>query len=151
MGLVGPLIFKIREVCDPLFLLNDSENSNTFHRLKLDSALVCGVLHIICSKQRLERNIKDATFYSDVIGDGDTIQLAVEAMVQAMLFFSPPQTRKMMKLVAEKTDQIEKKAMDMVATKMSNPNLETELLEGLEAEMDRVINRALMPQGSVTS
>ncbi len=117
-------ILKIREDCDPRFMLGDeSEEDNTCLRLEDDPILLCRVLYLLCDKQRADRSVSEADFYLKVLGDGDTIQAAGEAMVATIINFIQPRKRKWIEAVVAKQKAVEDLVIAKALAKMDNPEL----------------------------
>jgi hypothetical protein len=88
----APTIMRIREECDPQFMLGDeSSDGNTYVRMQQDPALLCRVIYILCGKQRLERGVNEEEFYLQVMGDA--IDSATDALLKSILSFIPRRAR----------------------------------------------------------
>ena len=146
-GFIGK---RIREQCDPNFLLNDFDDKqiNTYARIQSDPFLACEVLFILCDKQREERGISVEDFYMNVIGE--VIGSAEEALLEAIINFIPPRQSQMLKMFAEQ-DQMRKKATEKIVSRLNDPGLREEVMAKLEAEIDAKVETLVMQLSSVLS
>ena len=151
LSLDAPKIMRIREECDPRFLLNDGDQENTFDRLDADPVLLCRVVFLLCSEGREKWNVSEEQFYGEVLGDGDAIDLAVEAMLQAILSFSRGRTRTVLATLAQKQQKVQRLLTEKVLTKINDPELEERIVAEAEARIDEVLGSRLTPPGSATS
>lgn len=147
----APSIDKVREDYDPKFLLNDNDQDNTASRLANDPALLCHVIYVLCGKQRAERNVSLDEFYGEVIGSGEAIEAAGEAVAKAIANFTSPQKRKFIEAIAQKERQIESLAIEKALAKINDPSLQERILASLDNNLDEAINKALMPRSNATS
>ena len=137
-------ILKIREDCDPRFMLGDeSEEDNTCLRLEDDPILLCRVLYLLCDKQRADRSVSEADFYLKVLGDGDTIQAAGEAMVATIINFIQPRKRKWIEAVVAKQKAVEDLVIAKALAKMDNPELISRMEKAIDMQMDAAIEKSL--------
>ncbi len=147
----GPTIDAVREV-DPLFLLDDDTTErNTALRLEADPALLCHVIYLLCKKQREERSFSLETFYQDVIGNGEAIQAAGEALTTAIENFTPPRKREFIKAVAKKQNAVEELARAKALARINDPAFDPKISEALDRNLDSVIDKMLTRLGNVTS
>lgn len=151
LSLDAPKIMRIREECDPRFLLNDGDEENTFDRLDADSVLLCRVVFLLCSEGREKHGVSEEQFYSDVIGDGDSIDAAVSAMLEAILSFSRGRTRTVLETLARKQQKVQQLLVEKVLTKINDPALEERIVAEAEARIDEVLGSHLTRPSSATN
>lgn len=148
----APTILKVREEVDPKFMLgDDSEEENTCTRLGDDQVLLCLVLYVLCADQCEAARIGQASFMKDVIGDGDTIQAAGEALETAIVNFIQPRKRKWVKTVVEKTRAMEDLAIAKGLAKLDDPALMAKWEASIDAQMDAALDGLTTLPKSATS
>ena len=145
----APMILRIREECDPGFMLGDGEKENTYGRLSTDPVLLCRIIFLLCDKQRQTRSISEEQFYEHVIGDA--IDGATEAMLQAIINFTPRRTRDLLKASAAKQESLHSLAMKAAIAKINDPELEKEIVSKLKTKLDNDIEQILTGLGSVSN
>lgn len=142
-------ILAIRADCDPDFLLNDFDRQdNTFSRLQADPVLLCRVIYLLCSEQRQERSVTEKEFYLGVMGDA--IDRATEALMGAIVSFSPRRTRETLEAFA-KQEELQTEAMQRATAKVADPKLREEMLSRIDAEVDARLAAAMTQFGSAGS
>lgn len=147
LQICGPTIDLVREEVDPLFLLDDdTKEVNTSNRLNNDPALLCHVIYLLCRKQCEKREVTLDDFYSQVIGSGETIEAAGEALAAAIVNFTPPKKRAFIQAVAAKQKAVEELAMAKAMAALNDPALEAKIL----ASIDEAIAKALTPPTGAT-
>jgi len=144
----APKIDKIREECDPNFLLHDSEKENTYERLLNDPVLLCRVIYILCTKQREERGVTEEDFYMEVIGDA--IDRATQSMLKAIVSFTPRRTRAVLEVFATH-DNLRQEAIEKAVSKISDPKLAEEIMKNLQSKVDSDFQQLLTQLSSATS
>lgn len=130
----APAIMRIRADCDPKFLLHDSPEDNTFMRLRSDPVLLCRVIYLLCDKQRQERGVTEEDFYLQVIGDA--IDSATEAMLAAIVFFTPKADRILLEAGVKRQQAMHSKIVELAMRKMDDPALEEAILEQVEQVLE---------------
>jgi hypothetical protein len=146
----APQIFKVREI-DPKFMLGDTEENNTAKRLGADPALLCHVIYELCAKQRDERSATLEQFYQDVIGNGEAIADAGDALAKAIANFTHPKTREFAERINHKQEEIRELAMEKALAKIDDPQLKEKVLASLETRLDAEIENLLTQLSSATS
>ena len=147
LQLDAPTIIRVREECDPQFMVNDAtEGDNTATRLADDQVLLCLVLYQLCAKQCEKRELDRESFLSEVIADGDTIQSAVEALGVAITNFTPPRKRAFISAVAKERQAAEEYAMAQGMARLSDPAMQTQIRQ----KIDEALNKAFARLGSAT-
>lgn len=139
VALDAPKIMQIRAECDPRFLLNDAADENTYDRLDADSVLLCRVIFILCREQRQSREITEEAFYSTVIGNGDAIDAATEAMLQAILAFTRGRARTLLETLAQKQTNVQRLLSEKALARINDPELEKRIIAEAEARIDAVL------------
>lgn len=133
---------RVREECDPKFLMDDKPDDNTFLRLARDPVLLCRVIYHLCSKQRIERNYSEDDFYTKVLFDGDVIANAIKAVRTAIVSFTPPPGRQLLVALAEQ-EELKERTMERAAAKISDPALREEILEKIQSKIDDDFQKVL--------
>ena len=145
----APSIMRIRETCDPQFMLNDANENNTYSRMQEDPVVLCRVLFELCLKQRQERDISEEAFYLGIIGD--VIDDATAALLKAILSFSPRRTRELLEAFADKETRIQHLLSQTALDKIKDPQIEERMLTAAKARIDAAIEGYLTPLKSATS
>lgn len=147
----GPSIDLVRET-DPLFLLDDeSKDQNTPVRLAADPSLLCHVIYALCKKQRDERGVGLDDFYTEVIGDGESIEAAATALEVAITNFTPPKKRAFITAVANKQRAVEELAMTKAMARLNDPALENQISEALDKNLTAVFGKLMTQLANATS
>jgi hypothetical protein len=144
----APTILKIRAEFDSKFMLHDSREDNTYKRLHEDPVLLCSVIHFICQSQMKATNVTDDDFFENVIGNA--IDRATEAMLEAILNFTPLRTRELLREVTARSADLEKQATTMALQKVKDPAFSTAILKAMEKSLDDQVREVLTPLRSVT-
>ncbi len=145
----GPTIYKVREDCDPKFLLDDEkDDQNTFARMQNDDALLCRVLFLLCDKQRNERGITEADFHENVTGD--TIDRATEAMLAAIINFTPRRKRGLLEAAAAKMQKLQEVGVAEATAMMNDPRVDAQMVEAIKQGLNAKV-QAVIRQMSATS
>lgn len=150
LTLTAPVIDKVRSDGDKQFLLGANEPSDTLSRLADDPAAFCHTIYHLCERQRNERNIPVDAFYSEVIGNGDAIQSAGEALEKALLNFTPTRKREFTQKIVGKQRTVEQLAMDKTLLRIDDPELLPQIEQALDEKLDEIISR-LTRQKNVTA
>ena len=137
----GPTILKLRRECDPRFLLNDEAEDNTAGRLGGDPALLCMTIFVLCEKERIDRKVEMEAFFENVIGDGETIEAAEEALEEELANFQSPRKRAFIAAIASKQREVERMGQEKVLAKINDPNLMENVSKHLDAEIDKILTR----------
>lgn len=145
------LIDRVREEADPKFLLNDTDEDNTAKRLANDPSLFCHTIFVLCEKQRNERGVTLDDFYREVIGNGEAIEAAGEALQQAIANFTSPRKRQFIEAITKKEREVEDLAMQRALAKVNDPALAEKILATLDTNLDAALAKALTPAKSATN
>lgn len=143
----APAAMKLRNDCDPKFLLNDGADDNTYTRLATDPVLLCRVVYLLCDKQRKQREVTDEDFYREVLGKA--IDLATEAMLEAIVNFTPARTREILLAVAKFTE-LQAESVKMVLLKISDPAIRDKFIKELAGKLDIETLGTLTPSPNAT-
>lgn len=130
----APAIMRIRADCDPKFLFHDSPEDNTFTRLRSDPVLLCRVIYLLCDKQRQERGITEEDFYLHVIGNA--IDSATEAMLAAIIFFTPKADRTLLEAGVRRQQAMHDKIVSLAMKRLDDPAIEAAMLTHVEQILD---------------
>lgn len=149
VSLDAPAIMAIRAECDPDFMLEREGQEGTYDRLQRDPVLLCRVIYHVCAKQRLSSGITEQAFYEQVIGDA--IDAASQALLDAMLLFTPKRSRDLAKAIAAKTDRVAELGMARVMARLNDPAMEAQALAMLDQKIDeamRIFSTRQLPASS---
>jgi hypothetical protein len=145
----APTILTIREECDPLFMLESAKSASTYERLESDPATLCRVIYCLCDEQRKERGISEASFYGEVIGDA--IDAATDALLKAIISFSPRRQRKLLEAAAGMRERIQRKGIDTILAKIAEPEVEEAIMASVSQEIEKAMAKILStPQSSAS-
>ena len=134
----GPAIMAVRLETDPEFLKGDP--NETIERMRVDLVLLCEVVHALCKKQIAERGMTDEQFYKGVIGD--TIDVATDALLKAVLDFIPSHTRSIVETCAAQNAKIREMATAKAIAAINDNRLLKQIEMDLEAEIAEQIKAA---------
>jgi hypothetical protein len=111
------------------------QDSNLFERLSRDTILLVDVVSVLLSDQIRAKEMDEREFAKGLLGDG--LQNATNALVEALLAFSPPLKRGMLKAVWEQQQKLE--------TAVASKVIETapRIVEKAEKECDQKLERLL--------
>lgn len=147
---IDPIVaLKIRGDCDQDFLKGDDvkPDSNTLIRLRSDPIISCRILFLLCERQCIARNTTEEAFYLQVLKDEQTIEKAMEALIRAVLDFTPPRLRKLLETAVATMNRIQDMASKAATEKLQDPQLERDM----EAMIERTMDRAMTRLSSVSS
>lgn len=142
----APGIVAVREVADPEFMRGDPVD--TIERLREDPLSLCETIRALCKDQIDERKMTEKEFYRGVIGDA--ISDAADALVKAIVNFTPSHTRKMLETCAAKNEAARNVAMERAIKAIEDPNLMIQFEKALDKEIEDQIERALTRLSSAT-
>ena len=133
-------IMRVREHCEPKFLLNDNEEDNTADRLRNDPVLLCRVIYVLCEKQRRAREVSDEDFYMQVIGGA--IDRATAALIEAIDFFIPERTKALFAVVNAQ-EALRRVTIERAREKVTDPALIASLEQKIDAALSQVLTQPL--------
>ena len=139
----GPLIKELRSVLKFDLLADDG-----FAKLDADPVLLIDTLYLLCRGQA--PGIKEEDFCA-AIGDGDVLEAAEKALEVAYLNFSPPKKRSLLSSLRSEQESLLKEGMERAKAKITNPALRQNLMDKLEADMDRALATVLTGPKPVTN
>lgn len=151
VSLDAPTCLLIRSDCDPDFMLEKEGREGTYDRLCGDPVLLCRVIYLICKRQLAGHKTTEEQFYLDVLGNGDTIDEASQALLDAMLLFTPKRSREMAKAIATKTNRMAELAQAKVMARMNDPALEADMLAAMDAMLDQTLEKLKTRLSSATN
>lgn len=149
LRLDAPTIMRIRQDCDPRFLLNDSPEDDTLLRMQRDPVLLCRVILLMCDKDRQQRDVSEEDFYLGVIGDA--IDRATEAMLEAITFFIPRAKRELMLAGVARQQAMQEKIIALTKSKLQDPKMEEAVLRQVEEIIDASLGVHVTPPTNATS
>lgn len=136
-------ITRIREECDPQFLLADETGDSTCERLARDPAMLCRVVFLLTAKQRRERSVSEEDFYIQVVGVA--IDEATRALIAAMVTFSPRRVGLLLEASAATRDRIRQALTDRALEGLRDQQLEKSILLALDQKLTAAIESMLPP------
>jgi hypothetical protein len=136
---------------DPRFMLGENSVEEAMLRLRQDPVLLCRVLYLLCETQREKQGVDEEAFYMEVLNSGDAIADAIEALGNAILFFSPQWKRDLTKAAADKTTSIQNQAVTKAMAKINDPALEERMLAALDKQMEDALTFSMNAAGSPAS
>lgn len=149
LKITAPVILQVRAECDPDFLLEKGDQENTYDRLRRDPVLLCRVMYVLCSKQRLENGLSEEQFYLGIIGDA--IDEATRALHEAIQFFIPRRSRELAQAIAAKTEKMADLTTAQILQRINDANLEASIVAMVNEKMDEALAKILTPPSSVSS
>lgn len=129
INLDAPSIMELREDVDPQFLKGPDGAAETIQRLQADPVLLCNVVYVLCREQLGASSQKQ--FYESVIGDA--IDRATEALLGAILSFSPSATRTLLTAIADKNRTLQQLGLQRTLAAINSPTVEAEFLDKIDA------------------
>jgi hypothetical protein len=121
----------LREL-DPKFLLG--EPSDTLQRLENDYVLLCQAAWVLCQPQAAARQIDQFKFYDQL--HGDCLGTLAEALLQAIVDFTPAHQRALLKAGLEKNRVMRELLTAKAMAKINDPVLADRLVKAAEEVMD---------------
>ena len=134
----APLIKAVRKEC-AVDLVSDTERP--YERLYDDPILLVDTLWVLCRVQAQQRQIDQDKFAQ--LLTGDAIDSATEAILGAIVDFSPSRKREILRTLAAKTSKIRDLAMSRAMERLNDPELEAKLLAAADLQTERAIQEAL--------
>ena len=122
-------IKRVRDLID-IDLLAVAEGK-LIDELVLDPVLLCNVLYAVCKQTADEANISDEQFGE--LMAGDTIDLAVSALLEALVDFFPSRRRTILAKMTAKIRDLEATALAMAETKLDSPEMDRAIADALGA------------------
>lgn len=111
----------------------DGANTSVFQRLADDPYTLVSVIYSLCRQQAADANMTDEAFAS--LFDAETIESAIEALVQEVINFSQPAKKKMLMLIFNKTRELKEKA----EKRLDNMMQSKEFNEALDAQLNNLL------------
>ena len=124
-----------------------TERDSVYARMHDDPVLLCRVLYVLCRKQREQQQVSEEEFYVGVIGDA--IDDATDAMLKAIVSFTPRRSRELLEVSVLKTDRLRQMATERALKKINDPALEAKLLDLIDQKMDEALG-SLTPRPSAS-
>lgn len=124
-------------------------SGDTQAQLHRDVVLLVNVLYLLCEPEAKQRGVTDEQFGAALVGDA--IYHATTAMDEAIAFFFPEQTRKILTAVTAKEDQVKTLGMKMALEKINDPKLVEDVMAAVESNIDAALKSLLTPANSATS
>jgi hypothetical protein len=125
---------RVKAACnvDLINLVNFDENTSEaseLERLVSDPCLLVSVVYTLCEKQAVERSL-DGEAFADVFS-GETIENAINALIEEIISFSPPMRRKMLAKMYQTSQNLMGKMSEDMERTLEDP----EFLAALEEQL----------------
>lgn len=143
----APTIRRIRDLFDGLDLVG--LDGKAYQMMVDDPTLLVDVLWVLCAKQAEGHKMSDEDFGRMLVGE--SLDHAAKAMKEAILDFSPSQTRALLTALADKNAAIREAGMRKAIEKINDPALQERAIAALEADMDEAIAKAMTRLSSATN
>jgi hypothetical protein len=124
-------------------------SGDTQLRLHRDVVLLVNTLYLLCEPEAKKAAITDEQFGASLVGDA--ILHATAAMDEAIAFFFPAETRKILQAVTAKDSQVKSMGLEMALERINDPKLVEEFREVISAQLDKLLSDARIPSSSATS
>jgi hypothetical protein len=118
-------------------------------RLRRDVVLLVNTLYLLCQPEAQRQGITDEQFGASLVGDA--IHRATIAMDEAIADFFPEETRAILRAITAKDTEVRSLGMQRALEKINDPNLATQFVAALEAQLDEQVKTLLTPLSSATS
>lgn len=146
----APTAIRIREDCDEAFLKDDFNpgKASTYQRMQEDPVLLCRVVYLLCEQQIKERGMTDRQFYLSVLGDA--IDRATEALLQAIVNFTPRRDRQMMEALVGQ-GEMQREAIEQAIAKVDNPEIREKVKQAVTEMVEQRVATMLTRLNTVTA
>jgi hypothetical protein len=114
-----------------------------------DVVLLVNTLYLLCQPEAHERGITDEQFGASLVGDA--IRRATIAMDEAIADFFPEESRVILRAMTAKDEEVRKLGMERALAKINDPNLATQFVAAMEAQLDEEVKSLLTRSSSATS
>lgn len=139
----APLVKAVRAALGGFDLLGDE----AFSKLAADDVLLVDTLWVLCRGQA--NGLTDVEF-GQALG-GQAIEEAGDALTQARRDFFRPRKRSLLRSLEDEQAAILSDGMALAQQKVANPELRKNLLQKVEAEMDKALSAILTGPTSASS
>jgi hypothetical protein len=134
---------------DKEFLLGEQGAIESMRRLDRDPVLLCRVLYLLCQEQADKREVTLAQFYDGL--QGEFIERAGNALVEAIKSFTPPRQREMLELAEAKTGRIQELIREQQMAVLRDRNLEAEIAGLAREKIDEELSKFMTRLGKPSS
>ena len=144
-------IANVREIdTDKVIDLGSLEHmADNFTRMAADPCLLCAVLFVVCEEEAKERGLDYVKFSKLILGD--VMEEANLALEEAIINFSRPKSRSLMRRLQKKINRVEEMGQNLVAEKLEDQGLEDRILAKMKATMEDLTNDSLTPSSSAST
>lgn len=111
-----PVARKIRKLLDVDIL----DLTVSLPKLAADPILLCDVLYVICSDQADQKEVTDENFGAALFGE--PIEAAGDALVEALINFTPPRQQKILRNMREISLKVQDQQAGMIQSVMGKVN-----------------------------
>lgn len=141
-------VAKIREVRERYQVNLAAIDGSAYDRLEGDPELLVNVLWTLCKSQGPEHQVTEAQFGESLVGDA--IDDATAVMLKSISDFFPKSKREMIQTLAAKNQAIRDLAMAKAMAKLSDPVLETRMMEAMDRKLEADVQKILTQFDSAT-
>lgn len=121
----------------------------TMDRLADDPVLLVDLLWLMCADQAKGRDVSAEDFGRALVGD--PIEVAVSALLEAIVDFFPGRRRLLLREANAKALSVREKATDLALAKLNDPALEARFQEAMQTRLEAEVEAALTRLSSPTS
>jgi hypothetical protein len=118
-------------------------------QLRGDVVMLVNTLYLLCQKEAQERGVSDEQFGACLVGDA--IERATIAMDEAIADFFQESTRKILRAVAAKDQEVRELGLARALARINDPKLTESILSAMEAQLDAEVQKLLTPSSSATN
>lgn len=147
LTLDAPTIRMVRSELDGLDLA--SADGQVYEQLQDDPCQLVDCIWVLCREQAISRGVTDVDFGKALVGE--VIDQATAALLNAIVDFSPTRKRELLKAVAAKNAKLRELGTAKALAKINDPEVEAQILAGMEARMDAHVRNGLTRLSPATS
>lgn len=148
ISLDAPQIAKLRAEAE---INLASLDGKVYDDLAEDPVKLVEVLWVLCSDEASRRSpaIDYVKFAQGL--RGDALELACDALVEAITDFFPQRKREMLTAIASKNKKIREIGIQKIMDQINDPKLEERVIAELDGRIERAVNSVLTQSSSATS
>ncbi len=134
LALDAPTIKAVRSACTVDLAGLDGA---AYEALVNDAVLLVDVLWVICREQAQRDGVTDVQFGRALVGDA--IEAATSAMLESIADFFQGKKKELLVAIAAKNAKLREIGVAVALAKLNDPELEKQIVAGMEAQMDQTI------------
>lgn len=115
-----------------------------WQKLDQDVVLFVNVLHALVREQCEPYQLDATGFAKSLGGDGDVLEAAYHALLDAVELFTPPRRRSLWRTLVQQQTQILSRGVQVAVKKLEDPKLQEKLLETMAGQMDSAVEGELI-------